>query len=270
MSEVYRESAAESALASGRRLEGKVALVTGGDRSIGRATALRLADEGADVCITYREREDAAADTKAELESKGVRAADLQVDLTGTDEIDGFVSAFRETLSGWDRGDFDILVNNAGVLRLGPFPELSKDDVETVWRVNYESVFFLTQSLLDSIVDGGRIVNLGSGTAGIAFSPLVSYGPSKAAVESLTLYLASDLGSRGITVNAVSPGGLDDDFNAELFEQMPGAKDFISSGTALGRLGTPEDIAPVIAFLCSSDAGFITGARIDVSGGFHL
>jgi NAD(P)-dependent dehydrogenase (short-subunit alcohol dehydrogenase family) len=124
--------------------------------------------------------------------------------------------------------------------------------------------------LLPILVDGGRIVNLGSGTARIAFAPLVAYGPIKAALQSLTLYLASFLGSRRITVNAVAPGGLDDDFNAPLFSAMPQAKGFITATTAIGRIGYPNDIGNTIAFLCSDEASFISGAVIPIDGGYHL
>jgi NAD(P)-dependent dehydrogenase (short-subunit alcohol dehydrogenase family) len=124
---------------------------------------------------------------------------------------------------------------------------------------------------MNDIADGGRIVNLGSGTAKIAFGPLVSYGPMKAALQSLTVYLASFLGKRQITVNAVAPGGLDDDFNALLFNKIfPPARDYIKSNTAVGRIGMPDDIGGVIAFLCSPEAAFISGAVLPVDGGYHL
>jgi len=129
---------------------------------------------------------------------------------------------------------------------------------------------FLTQQLGPLLTDGGRIVNLGSGTARIAFGPLISYGPFKAALQSLTLYLASHFGGRGITVNAVAPGGLDDDFNAPLFERMPVARDYIIGNTALKRIGVPKDIGEVVAFLCTPQAGFISGAIVPIDGGYHL
>ena len=139
-----------------------------------------------------------------------------------------------------------------------------------MFQTNYKSVFFLTQKLAPMLADGGRIVMLGSGTSRIAFAPLISYGPLKAALQSLTLYLASFLGPRKITVNAVSPGGLDDDFNAPLFDMMPPARDFIRQNTALGRVGMPKDISGVIAFLCEPAAGFVSGAVINIDGGYHL
>jgi len=251
-------------------LDGKVALVTGGSRNIGRETALALATRGADVVITYREREADARSAVDEIEAQGQRAHALRVDFTGTTQLDSFVSAFRATLKDWGRTDFDILVNNAGTLRLGTFDKITEDDVDHVYQTNYKSVLFLTKRLAGDIADNGRIVNLGSGTARIAFGPLVSYGPLKAALQSLTLYWASFFGARGITVNAVAPGGLDDDFNAHLFEIMPPARDYITSNTALKRIGLPNDVAGVIAFLCEPQASFISGAIINIDGGYHL
>jgi NAD(P)-dependent dehydrogenase (short-subunit alcohol dehydrogenase family) len=252
-------------------LRGRAALVTGGSRNIGRETALGLARRGADVVITYRQREQAAKQTITDLEAAGVRAAALQVDLTGTSQLDRFVSDFRGVLAGWDRSDFDILINNAGILRLAPFDQVTEDDLDANFATNYKSVFFLTQALSNDIADGGRIINLGSGTARIAFAPLASYGPIKAAVQSLTLYLASFFGFRGITVNAVAPGGLDDEFNATLFDElMPQARDYIRSNTAVGRIGTPTDVGEVVAFLASDEASFISGAVLPIDGGYHL
>lgn len=252
-------------------LSGKIALVTGGSRGIGKETALELGKKGADVVVTYRAQAEAAAETVAELEALGVRAAALQVDLNGTAGLDDLVAAFEAQLSAWGRSDFDILVNNAGALRIGTFDVITEDDLDAMYNTNYKSVVFLTQRLGGKIAEGGRIVNLGSGTAKIAFGPLISYGPLKAAIQSLTLYWAGFFGSRGITVNAVAPGGLDDDFNAQLFNEiMPGARDYIASQTAMGRVGLPDDVAGVIAFLAEPAASFISGAIINVDGGYHL
>jgi NAD(P)-dependent dehydrogenase (short-subunit alcohol dehydrogenase family) len=245
-------------------LKGKVALITGGNRNIGRETALRLAAQGADIVITYREQKDSAAQTVKDLQALGVRASAFQVNLTGTAQLPAFVEQFKKQLADWGRQDFDILVNNAGTLRIATFDKVTEDDLDATFSTNYKSVFFLTQHLASLIADNGRIVNLGSGTARIAFAPLVSYGPLKAALQSLTLYLASFLGKRGITVNAVAP-----DFNAPLFAMMP-AKNHITANTALARIGVPQDAAGVIAFLCSPEASFVSAAVINIDGGYHL
>jgi NAD(P)-dependent dehydrogenase (short-subunit alcohol dehydrogenase family) len=250
-------------------LNGKIALVTGGNRNIGRESALALANMGADVVITYNEQKDSAEQTVKDLHSHGVKAAALQINLTGTAQLPAFIGRFKQQLVAWGREDFDILVNNAGTLRIATFDKVTEDDLDAVFQTNYKSVFFLTQQLMGVMADNGRIVNLGSGTARIAFGPLVSYGPMKAALQSLTLYLASFLGKRGITVNAVAPGGLDDDFNAPLFAIMP-AKEFITANTAVARIGAPKDVGGVIAFLCSPEASFVSGAVLNIDGGYHL
>ena len=252
-----------------KSLQNKIALITGGNRNIGRETALSLAAKGADVIITFRERHESAAQTVKDLQAAGVRAAAIQVNLTGTAGLPAFVAAVKAQLAAWGRESFDILVNNAGTLRIATFDRVTEDDLDTVFATNYKSVFFLTQHLHTLLADHGRIVNLGSGTARIAFGPLVSYGPMKAALQSLTLYLASFLGKRGITVNAVAPGGLDDDFNAPIFAMMP-AKDYITSNTAVARIGVPRDVGGVVAFLCSPEASFVSGAVLNIDGGYHL
>jgi NAD(P)-dependent dehydrogenase (short-subunit alcohol dehydrogenase family) len=251
-------------------LTNKIALVTGGSRNIGRETALRLAARGANIIITYRVQKEAAEQTVRDLEAFGIQAKAIQVDLTGTGELERLTSEFNAILESWGRTDFDILVNNAGTLRLGTFDKITEDDLDAIYQTNYKSIFFLTQRLMPQIANGGRIINLGSGTSRIAFAPLVSYGPFKAALQSLTVYLASFLGKRGITVNALAPGGLDDDFNAPLFAINPQARGYIASNTALNRIGLPGDVAGIIAFLCSDEASFISGAVIPVDGGYHL
>ncbi len=251
-------------------LHGKTAIVTGGSRNIGRETALRLAGQGANVIISYHQDRAAADSVVEEIASLGAKAAAVQADFTGTAHLDKFVAEVHGKLEEWGQYSVDILVNNAGALRRGLFDAVTEDDLDFIFQTNYKSVFFLTQKLAPLFADGGRVINLGSGTARIAFGPLIAYGPLKAALTSLTLYLASHLGGRGITVNTVAPGGLDDDFNADLFEEMPQARDYIRGNTALGRIGMPKDVAGVIEFLCRPEASFISGATINVDGGYHL
>lgn len=249
----------------------RTALVTGGSRNIGKLSALALAAKGIDVIITYNEKADLAAETVKELEAKGVKAKALQINFTHASNIPSLVASVTETLHFWNKTGLDILINNAGTLRLGMFDKLTMEDLDAVYNTNYKSVFFLTQQLLPILNENGRIVNLGSGTAKIAFAPLVSYGPMKAALQSLTLYLAAFLGPKKITVNAVAPGGLDDDFNATLFNHVfPPAREYIKTNTAVGRIGMPNDVSSVISFLCSEEASFISGAVLPVDGGYHL
>ncbi len=249
----------------------KTAIVTGGNRNIGKETALALADKSVDIIITYNERLEQAEATVKELQAKSVKAKAIQLNLTITANIKPFIEQVNSTLAEWNKKGLDILINNAGTLRIGTFDRITEEDLDVIYQTNYKSIFFLTQDLIPILNDHGRIVNLGSGTAKIAFAPLIAYGPIKAALQSLTVYLASFLGSKKITVNAIAPGGLDDDFNAPLFNHIfPAARDYITSNTAIGRIGMPNDIGKTIAFLCSEEASFISGAVIPIDGGYHL
>lgn len=249
----------------------KTALVTGGNRNIGKEAAMALASKSIDIIITYNERTEQAEETVNELKALGVKAKAIQINFETTLAIKPFVEKIKATLKEWEKTGLDILINNAGTLRIAPFDKVTEVDLDAIYGTNYKSIFSLTQELLPILNEGGRIVNLGSGTAKIVFGPLVSYGPMKAALQSLTVYLASFLGSKKITVNAVAPGGLDDDFNAPLFNVIfPQAREYIKSNTAVGRIGMPNDIGNAIAFLCSDEASFISGAVIPIDGGYHL
>jgi NAD(P)-dependent dehydrogenase (short-subunit alcohol dehydrogenase family) len=251
-------------------LIGKTALVTGGSRGVGRDTALALAKAGADVVLTYRAEAAKAAAVVAEIEGMGRRAQAIQADLTGTGGLPALVAEVRRTLTSWGAG-LDILIPNAGIVRIGGLPQVTEADLNALWQTNYVSVFFLIQALEADLRDSGRIVLIGSGVARKAFGPLIAYGPLKAAIQALVPYLAQHFGKRGITVNAVAPGGLDDDFNAELFDKVvPGARAYIAQGTALGRVGLPADVGGVIAALAGPAAGFVNGQVVGIDGGFGL
>jgi NAD(P)-dependent dehydrogenase (short-subunit alcohol dehydrogenase family) len=252
-------------------MSNRTALVTGGNRNIGKEISLALATKSTDIIITYNERAEQAVETVKELQALGVKATAIQANLSLSGTPAQLVESVKNVLTDWNKSGLDILVNNAGTLRIGTFDRITEDDLDAIYNTNYKSIFFLTQQLIPILNQNGRIVNLGSGTAKIAFAPLVAYGPIKAALQSLTLYLASFLGNKGITVNAVAPGGLDDDFNATLFNQIfPAARDYIKSNTAVGRIGMPNDIGNAVAFLCSPEASFISGAILPIDGGYHL
>jgi NAD(P)-dependent dehydrogenase (short-subunit alcohol dehydrogenase family) len=252
-------------------MSNRTALVTGGNRNIGKEISLALATKSTDIIITYNERAEQAVETVKELQALGVKATAIQANLSLSGTPAQLVESVKNVLTDWDKSGLDILVNNAGTLRIGTFDRITEDDLDAIYNTNYKSIFFLTQQLIPILNQNGRIVNLGSGTAKIVFAPLVAYGPIKAALQSLTLYLASFLGNKGITVNAVAPGGLDDDFNATLFNQIfPAARDYIKSNTAVGRIGMPNDIGNAVAFLCSPEASFISGAILPIDGGYHL
>lgn len=251
-------------------LKNKIALVTGGSRSLGRNAAQHLADNGADVIITYVKNENAAITTVEDLQKRGVRAAAIQVDLTGVAGLTEFQKAFSSQLSAWDTDRFDILVNNAGISSDHAFGNIPEEELDRLYETNFKSLVMLTQNLAPLIRDGGRIINMGTGLTRVVSSPMVVYAAMKAAVENFTRYLAVDLGKRGITANILAPGAIDNDFNADRFENMPEARDYLAGQTALGRIGKTEDIGPVTAFLASHDAGWINGQRIEASGGFRM
>ncbi|MEM9837698.1 MAG: SDR family oxidoreductase [Pseudomonadota bacterium] len=252
-------------------LNGKIALITGGSRGLGRNAAEHLADAGADVIITYVRSGGAADEAVQHLQAKGVRAAALQVDLTGAGSLTSFKDDVARQLKAWGSESFDILVNNAGISSNEAFGDITESELDTIYNTNFKSLVLLTQALEPYLRDGGRVITMGTGLTRTAAAPgMVVYAAMKAAVETFTKYLAQTLGPRGITVNALAPGGIDNDFNADRFEAMPQLRDILTSHTALGRIGRTEDIGPITAFLASDAAGWITGQRIEASGGFKL
>lgn len=252
-------------------LNGKIALVTGGSRGLGRNAAERLAEAGADVVITYVRNAEDASDVERDLERRGVRAAAVQLDLSGTGGISAFTKTFQGTLRNWRAERFDILVNNAGISSEKPFGEITDGELDRLFETNFKSLVMLTQGLVTVMNDGGRIITMGTGLTRTAAAPgMVVYAAMKSAVETFTRYLAQALGPRGITANVVAPGGIDNDFNAARFEAMPQMRDAVAGQTALGRIGRSEDIGPITAFLASDAAGWISGQRIEASGGFRL
>ena len=184
-------------------------------------------------------------------------------------------AAFKDQLTAvlqqkWGRDTFDFLVNNAGIDAAAPFAKTTEEDFDNLFNVHFKGVYFLTQTLLTSIADGGRIINLSTGLTRFATPGYAAYASMKGAIEVFTKYLAKELGGRGIAANLVAPGIVETDFTKKAFESRPGMHDFISSITALGRPGQPDDIGGVIAFLCSEDARWINAQRIEASGGMFL
>ncbi|MGA5194618.1 SDR family oxidoreductase [Streptomyces exfoliatus] len=248
-------------------LAGKTALVTGGSRGIGRAIALRLAAGGARVGVHYASNETAAKETVAAIEAAGGSAFALRTELGVPGDADALWAAFDAAAGGGDQG-LDILVNNAGIAGPGLIHEVEEADYDRVFAVNAKAPFFIIKKGLDRLRDGGRIINISSGVTKVAFPGMTSYAASKGAVEVLTLTLAQTLGSRGITVNAVSPGTIETDIHPWMAD--PAAKAHAAGFSVFDRVGQPEDVADVVGFLASDDARWITGQNIDASGGSGL
>ncbi|MGE7825435.1 SDR family oxidoreductase [Paenibacillus sp. NPDC093718] len=253
-----------------KRLEDKIALVTGGSRGIGKGIALRLAEEGALVVVHYGTRRDAADQVVQTIQDQGGRAIALGAKLESVDGAKGLIHSLEEELvrvTGDNR--FDILVNNAGIGTSNTFEETTEESFDELLAVNVKAPFFLVQQALPLLRDDGRIVNISSGVTRIAYPHIMAYNITKGAVNTFTLHLAKLLGPRGITVNAVLPGIVDTDVNAAWLH-TPEGQQHAAEMSALGRIGQPSDIADVVAFLASSDGRWVTGQMIDATGGSHL
>ena len=241
-------------------LAGKVAIVTGASRGIGRAIALRLSQEGASVVVNYKRGADRAKDVVSAIEAAGGKALAVQADVSKTAEIRDLFDRTQETYS-----QIDILVNNAGVTLSKPVAEVTEAEFDNLFAINVKGTFFACQEAAKRMAEGGRIVNFSSSTTAIMMPTYGVYVATKGAVEQLTRSLAKELGDREITVNVISPGPTD----TELFTVGKTAEQIqrFTQMTALGRLGKVEDIADVTAFLCSEQARWITGQNIRVNGG---
>jgi NAD(P)-dependent dehydrogenase (short-subunit alcohol dehydrogenase family) len=249
----------------------RIALITGANRGIGRSTALALAAGGVDVLLTYRSHADEAEAVVGEIAALGARAAALQLDAGDVASFATFRDAVAATLRDtWQRDTFDYLVNNGGMNITGPFAEVGEADFDRMVDVHFKGPYFLTQRLADQIADGGAIVNLSSGVTRVVTPERSVYGAVKGAVEVLTRYMAQDFGPRGIRVNAIAPGAVATDFSDGAVRKSPELQEVIKSVTAMGRIAVADDIGPAIAALLGDANGWVTGQRIEVSGGLHL
>ena len=248
----------------------KIALITGGSRGLGRNTALKLAHDGADVILTYRERKDEGQAVLAEIEKLGRKAALLQFDVANAAGFDAFAKTVAETLQAkWQRKDLDFLINNAGIDVYSPFSQTTEDAFDRLLNVHFRGVYFLTQRMLPLIANGGRIVCTSTGLTRFVIPGYAAYASMKGAIEVFIKYLAKELGPRGITANAVAPGAIETDFTRTALEH-PGAKDFLVSNIALGRIGMPDDIGGVVSFLCLEEGRWVDAQRLEASGGMFL
>ena len=248
----------------------RIAIVTGGSRGIGRNTVLSLARRGVDSIFTYHSNRAEAGHVVAAVQEAGRRAIALQLDTGDVSSFDPFVQDVQQALASLRAERFDYLVNNAGTSLHNAFDQTTEDELDHVYRVHFKGVFFLTQKLLPFINDSGRIVNISSGLARITLPGSSAYASMKGAVEVLTRYMAKELGARGIAVNTVAPGAIATDFSGGMVRDNPEVNKRVADMTALGRVGEPEDIGPMIAALLSDDNRWINGQRIEVSGGMVL
>ncbi|WP_134764797.1 SDR family oxidoreductase [Nocardioides sp. 1609] len=250
----------------------RIALVTGGNRGLGRSSVLALAASGTDVVLTYRAGEEQAAAVVAEVAALGRRAVALQLDTTEPDTFVGFVATLRATLgTTWGRETFDVLVNNAGFARATPLGGTDAATIAELVAVHLTGVVLLTQELVPLLVDGGRIINTSTGLARFTgdFGYSV-YASVKGAVEVYTRYLAQELGPRRIAVNTIAPGATGTDFGGGSLRDDEAVRAHLGAVTAMGHVGEPDDVGAAVAALAGPGMGWVTGQRVEVSGGMNL
>ncbi len=246
----------------------KIALVTGASRGLGRNTALNIASRGADVIITYQSREQEAQAVVTQIRAMGQKAVALQLDTAAVAGFASFAERLRTLLADiWQRDTFDHLVNNAGHGDYALIEHTTEAQFDQLVNVHFKGVFFLTQTLLPLLADGGRIVNLSTGLTRVSAPGWAAYAAAKAAVEMLTVYMAKEFGPRGIAVNTVAPGAIETDFFGGAVRDTPDFNKFFADMTALGRVGVADDIGPMVASLLSQDQRWVNAQRIEVSGG---
>ncbi len=249
----------------------KIALVTGGSRGLGKDMAINLAKKGLDVILTYNSNKEEAQKTVQAINALGQKALSIQLNVADTKNYDPFVAKVKEALVktlGTEKLDF--VIPNAGIGHHQSFAETQEADIDNLYTIHFKQPYLLTQKLLPIMNDGGGIVNISSGLARFAMPGTSAYGALKAAVEQLTRYQAAELGNRKIRSNVVAPGAIETDFSGGTVRDNKEVNTMVSSSTALGRAGLPEDIGSVVAFLCTEDARWINAQRIEVSGGMRL
>jgi len=251
--------------------QSKIALVTGGSRGLGKNMALAIAKKGLDVIITYNSQKDEADAVVTEIKALGQRAKSLQLNVAEAGSFDSFFTEITHVLSeSFGTSKFDYLVNNAGIGIFAPFAETIESDFDTLVNIQFKGPFFLTQKALPLLNDGGGIINISSGLARFASPGYAAYASMKGGMETLTRYQAKELGPRGINVNIVAPGAIETDFGGGMVRDNEKVNAHIASQTALGRVGLPDDIGGIVAFLCTDDARWITAQRIEASGGMFI
>ncbi|MBM9502368.1 SDR family oxidoreductase [Leptospira sp. 201903071] len=250
----------------------KVAIVTGGSNGIGKSVAMELGKKGIGVILTYHSDQRGAEEVVREIEkNSSIRAVALQFDLSKKETFEEFTRLVKKKLDElWNRKTFDYLVNNGGIGGGMPFAEMTEDYFYNIFNTNFVGPFFLTQHLVRFMEDEGRIVNTSSSSSHGSFPGYSAYGPSKAALTSWTRYLAKELSPRKIRVNSISPGPVHTNLGGGVFDKHPEFIQPLADQTALGRIGSPIDVAKTIVHFLSDDFGWVTAQDIEVSGGFLL
>ncbi|GGP01388.1 short-chain dehydrogenase [Cloacibacterium rupense] len=249
----------------------KVALVTGGSRGLGKDMSLQLAKKGFDIIFTYNSSASEAAKVVDEIMALGKKAKAIQLEVSQSKNFDAFVQQVKEVLNqDFETDSIFALVNNAGVAAYTSIAETSEEVFDSMVNIHLKAPYFITQKLLPIISDGGSIVNISSGLTRFSYPNYAPYAIMKAAIESLSRYQAQEFASRKIRVNTIAPGAIATDFGGGAVRDNKDLNAMIANTTALGRVGLPDDIGSVVAFLCSDDAKWVNAQRIEVSGGVHI
>jgi NAD(P)-dependent dehydrogenase (short-subunit alcohol dehydrogenase family) len=249
----------------------KIALITGGSRGLGRSMALHLAGRGTDVILTYRSQQAEAAEVRERIAALGRKAVALPLDVGDSATFEAFaVAVAAELQRTWQRDRFDFLVNNAGTGLHVAITETTPAQLDTMFAVHFKGPFLLTQRLLPLIADGGRILNVSSGLARFTLPGSAAYAAMKGAIEVLTRYQAKELAARKITVNLIAPGAIATDFGGGQVRDNPELNRTVAGMIALGRVGLPDDIGAAVAMLLAPESGWMTGQRVEFSGGMNL
>jgi len=249
----------------------KIALVTGGSRGLGKDSAIQLAKKGFQIILTYQTKREFADEVVKEIENIGQKAFALPLDISTTAGFNQFANEVKDILdTQFASAKLDALVNNAGIGINQSFETTTEETLDTMTNIHFKGPYFLTQKLLPLLNDGSSIVNTSSGLARFSFAGYSAYGAMKAAIDSLSRYQALELGSRKIRVNSIAPGAIETDFGGGVVRDISDLNQHIASETALGRVGLPDDIGSVVAFLCSEDSKWINAQRIEVSGGYKI
>jgi NAD(P)-dependent dehydrogenase (short-subunit alcohol dehydrogenase family) len=246
----------------------KIALVTGGSRGLGKDMALKLAQQGIDVLLTYRSQQAEAAAVVAAIAALGRRAVALPLDVADLRTFEAFFAQLTTVLADTFATDrFDFLVNNAGTSLSAPIAETTEAQFDEMMNIHFKGVYFLTQQALPLLREGGRIINISTVSARSSYAGFSAYASMKGAVEVFTRYLALELGSRGIAANVVAPGAV---FGGGAMPDTPEMRAWVAQATALGRTAEPDDIGGIVAFLCTDAARWLNGQRLEATGGIAL
>lgn len=248
----------------------RVAVITGGSRGLGRSTVINLAKRGVHSIFTFNSGEQEAKEVTQAATEAGAKAIAIHLDTANIAGFDAFATQVKNALAELNTDKFNYLVNNAGISNHTPFMQVTEEELDLQFQVNFKGVFFLTQKLLPLLRDGGQIVNISSGVTRFVNPNSVAYATVKGAVEVFTRYMAHDLGPRNISVNTVAPGAIQTDFSGGVVRDNPEINQLVSNMTALGRPGLPDDIGKMLASFLSDDNHWVNAQRIEVSGGMRL